>query len=68
VGPDDRLLAAFLLIGGTQTTGFFKRPAQQKLYLSIQAAQVVIGPPLEALEKIRVEPNQKWFTLCHNYW
>jgi hypothetical protein len=34
-------------------------PSQQEFNLSIQAAQIIIGPPAYAIEDLRIDPNQK---------
>ena len=42
-----------------------QRLAQQVLDLGVQAAQVVVGPALNALEDSRVDSQEKGFPLRH---
>ena len=47
------------------TSRTFQRLAQEKLDLSVEAAQIVIGPSLHLFEDAVVNPKQEGFTFSH---
>jgi len=51
-----------------QPPNIFQRPPEGKFDLPVKAAQLVIGPPLQGLKYLRVEPKEIWFALRHSYW
>ena len=47
------------------TPDLLERTAEDKLDLRVDAAQVVVGPPLHRVEKIAIDAKQKRFALGH---
>ncbi len=45
-----------------------QRLAQQKLDLSVEAAELIRSPTAQFLEIFGVEPQQECFSLSHDYW
>jgi len=35
--------------------------------MTVKAPQFVIGPFLQAGQNLRIDPNEKRFSLCHDY-
>jgi hypothetical protein len=46
---------------------FHQQPPKQKLDLPVQAPQVVVGPFLERLQHLRIDPQQKRLPLSHRF-
>jgi hypothetical protein len=45
-----------ILLDPLEPASLVQRPPQQKLDLAVQAAQIVIGPALNGLENLAIDP------------
>jgi hypothetical protein len=53
----------------TEPTRLPERPPQEELDLRVEAAQVVVGPPLDGLEDVPLDPDQEGLAVPHDtYW
>ena len=47
------------VFGRSKALRILKRPPQQKLDLPVQAAKLIIGPPLQLAQRLMVDPEKK---------
>jgi hypothetical protein len=63
--------ATFILrtAGVRIAAGLLEGPAQQELDLRVEAAQIVVRPPLDGLQQRRIDTKQEGFPIRHDaYW
>lgn len=61
-------LLGFGGVGAWRTPRLLKCLAQDELDLPVEAAQIVIRPPLDGVQQLAIHAEEEWFSVSHESW